>query len=420
MMPVPGGAPSAPQVRQAMASQAVGQVSATDASVLMRNALLMGYVPMDHHLRQGGRTVSFYRSPFVPLPVPPAPVAYYSGPDAATAYDPQTGLFDVSYAAAWQLGQLLALRSASIASALYQWKRAVTRQQAVAAEDALLTRRLAGARVFPSVLRPRSAAAAATPPPLPDDVVAWFGGLASLHGVPFSYLVPDERMLPPESIRFFHVDPNWIDALIDGAFSIGRAAASGHSAEARHAAAIRALARSAAGRRRARRRPPGGASPAGRANEISPAAAPAPGAPVTGLLLRSQAVVGWPNLRVSGYRDSAATVPASPVRISRLSADTLLCLFGDVAATVFLREPPEQVHHGVRGPVPAGEQYDGAHARAAIPVRADGRTLAVSAAAAALDRTLRTDFGQPFPRGFTAAEFALEMTKGVVEVEFTQ
>jgi hypothetical protein len=155
------------------------------------------------------------------------------------------------------------------------------------------------------------------------------------------------------------------------------------------------------------------------------------------LLLRSQAVAGWPNLRVSGYRDSAATVPASPVRISRLSADTLLCLFGDVAATVFVREPPEQVHHGVRGPagayytllrsvvggpgpVPAGEQYDGAHARAAIPVRADGRTLAVSAAAAALERTLGTDFGQPFPRGFTAAEFALEMTKGVVEVEFTQ
>ena len=200
--------------------------------------------------------MSFYRSPFSPLPVPPAQVAYYSGPDAAAAYDPQTGLFDVSYAAAWQLGQLLALQSASIASALYQWKRAVTRQQAVAAEDALLTRRLAGTQAFPSVLGPRSAAAAATPPGLPDDVVTWFGSLAGLHGVPFSYLVPDERMLPPESIRFFHLDPNWIDALIDGAFSIGRAAASGHSAEAARAG-IRALARLG-------RRPPPDAPPPAR------------------------------------------------------------------------------------------------------------------------------------------------------------
>ena len=45
-----------------------------------------------------------------------------------------------------------------------------------------------------------------------------------LYGVPFHYLVPDERMMPPESIRFFHVDPGWIATLIQGATSVGRAA----------------------------------------------------------------------------------------------------------------------------------------------------------------------------------------------------
>jgi hypothetical protein len=34
--------------------------------------------------------------------------------------------------------------------------------------------------------------------------------------------------------------------------------------------------------------------------------------------------------------------------------------------------------------------------------------------------TLRTDFGQQLPQGFTAAEFALEMTRGVVEVRFSR
>lgn len=35
-------------------------------------------------------------------------------------------------------------------------------------------------------------------------------------------MVADEAMLPPESIRFFYLDNSWLDALIDGAFGIGR------------------------------------------------------------------------------------------------------------------------------------------------------------------------------------------------------
>jgi hypothetical protein len=40
-----------------------------------------------------------------------------------------------------------------------------------------------------------------------------------LSGVPSHYLVPDASFLPPESIRFFHIDHVWIDCLIDGALS---------------------------------------------------------------------------------------------------------------------------------------------------------------------------------------------------------
>src|SRR6516225_9659166 len=56
--------------------------------------------------------------------------------------------------------------------------------------------------------------------PMPDDVSGWLADLQELVGVPFAYLVPDARMLPAESIRFFVVDPNWTAAMVDGALSL--------------------------------------------------------------------------------------------------------------------------------------------------------------------------------------------------------
>jgi hypothetical protein len=148
-------------------------------------------------------------------------------------------------------------------------------------------------------------------------------------------------------------------------------------------------------------------------------------------------VAGWPNLRVRGYHDTAEGDPVALVRLERLSGDTMLCLFDRDVAVAYLREPPEQLHHGVEGtagayrmtlrsvaggpgPVPAGKPYDDPRATVPVPVRADGRTLRVSAGAQAMAKTLTADFGQQFPQGFTAAEFALEMTRGVVEVEFSR
>lgn len=42
-----------------------------------------------------------------------------------------------------------------------------------------------------------------------------------LINVPAHYLLNDPSYLPMESIRFFHINRNWIDALIDGALGIG-------------------------------------------------------------------------------------------------------------------------------------------------------------------------------------------------------
>lgn len=50
----------------------------------------------------------------------------------------------------------------------------------------------------------------------------FFDGLDVLEGVPLTYLIPQAQMLPPESLRFFCVDPNWVACMKDGAMSIGR------------------------------------------------------------------------------------------------------------------------------------------------------------------------------------------------------
>ena len=53
------------------------------------------------------------------------------------------------------------------------------------------------------------------------EVINWLTKLRMLDGVPFQYIVPSEEMLPDNSIRFFHIDRNWLDALVDGALSVG-------------------------------------------------------------------------------------------------------------------------------------------------------------------------------------------------------
>lgn len=46
--------------------------------------------------------------------------------------------------------------------------------------------------------------------------------LQLLKNVPLEYLIPDEKLLPNESIRLFFVDENWIACMLDGAGSVDR------------------------------------------------------------------------------------------------------------------------------------------------------------------------------------------------------
>jgi hypothetical protein len=149
--------------------------------------------------------------------------------------------------------------------------------------------------------------------------------------------VPDARDLPPESIRFFALDPSWITALHEGVLSVGER--SSVDANARKALRVPAWNRRMALVRDRRR---GRASGAALARER--ASAPAPSS-VSGFLLRSTLVSDYPGMQV---RAVATLTPDAPsmrlLRLDRPAPGVLLALFEGTLAAVVLEEP----HHGIR------------------------------------------------------------------------
>lgn len=276
--------------------------------------LRAGYALLPHRLRNGGSVRSWYRGPLVAhredAPLPEAP---HTAADALLLVDQATGIHLTSYAAAWELGRTLTTADPAVALDLVRWK----------AERRRHAHRLVTAAANPHVAVPPGPA-----PGLPPTVLSWLQRLSVLDGVPFGYLVPDPAMLPHESMRVFRLDPTWLDCLVDGAFSAGRLITASTGVE-------RALLTDAM-------------QAAGTHLRTDPAG------PVTvsGCLIRSDVVSGWPALQVDG-RSGETRHPV--VRRARLSDNVLLVLFlGDVGR-IDVHPNPEALHHGLTlVPAPAG------------------------------------------------------------------
>nr|WP_315186921.1 hypothetical protein [uncultured Albidiferax sp.] len=307
----------------------------TPEDLQVKQALAMGYTALDHHTRWGDQAVSWYRGPFLPfsskvtdsIPRPPICADGYetgvrplSCADEALRYDPELGMLDVSYAAAWQLGRLLALRDESFARDLYQWKRENKRKilaPQVVDVFAFLAEILQAAA---QSLDPAQSARDLVNDPIrlkahlagtraPESVVSRLDKLRRLEGVPLDYLVPDERMLPPESLRFFQVDLNWIYSLVEGAYSIARVSTEDQKQDA-----------------------------ATCPHEVY--------TQVSGFLLRSKLVSEWPRLQAQiEVSDRSAIVKT--LRCERITPDILLCLVEvqgqGVITSATLQVPQERI-----------------------------------------------------------------------------
>lgn len=178
---------------------------------------------------------------------------------------------------------------------------------------------------------------------VPLDLRQWLARLRLLDSVPFAYLTPDSLLLPPESIRFFYVDRNWTDALIQGALSVGTV----NSSDRAQLEQLHGQIRDEMDQEERVVREPGG--------EV---VQKGPAGTITGFLLRSRAVSGWPGMHVRAYRkelgkDNEIIPEASPdrikvLRMERLSPAVMLVLFDGVPVIVHVEEPRCGVQFGIR------------------------------------------------------------------------
>ncbi|RKN77378.1 hypothetical protein D7231_01155 [Streptomyces klenkii] len=345
-----------------------------------------GYLPISCRTESGRSTFGWYRGPLVPRPPEPQTERERRRCAAeAMIHLQQYGVFDVSLATAFTAGRGVALADHQFGAALLRLRGKVQR----AAEKKSRATATAGARariehlaanglaghlgeVLTTPARARQAAAASvqrpgvtpvcaatelpataglTPErlradadlharltsddtplvdPADDDLTlvrSRLLGLRNLTGVPFAHLVPDTRMLPSESLRFFYVDPDWTATLLDGALSVGLA----HTFDLTSDDLVFG---------------PKGVAPL-----------PPLTTPVTGLLLRSQLVSGWPALEVRPYANPEATDGETTLPVLRreaLADDVLLVLIEGVPGRVELAEPQQGVHFGIDEPEEGG------------------------------------------------------------------
>ena len=292
---------------------------------------------MNEQMRHADTSVSWYRGPCPPFSVTEEAFVSASSPDAVNRYNPQTGLFDVSYAAAWQLGQLMALQNKNYANALFNWKKSVNSRAAMQAEQQILQERLGRsgfgqhARVRPAHQRDGGAGRIAAATPRSRDAMA------------------QQAQAPlRRAVRLPGAERADGAARIPGASSIWIRTGSTISSTARSASA----APPASSKASMNARPCAGPCRRGQAHAKRQRKQQRFAANAqrlyTGFLLRSQVVAGWPNLQVNGY-----AVPDDihseimKLRMDRISADCIICIFDGEAKQVAIHEPPEQLHCGI-------------------------------------------------------------------------
>lgn len=194
---------------------------------------------------------------------------------------------------------------------------------------------------------------AGTPPP--TDIVDWLTKLKLLYGIPFNYLVPDEQFLPMETLRFFQIDPNWINSLTDGALSIGRHFNGADNPpptihlEAQHQLVLHST-------------PNGKLHSVRRAQLSMTVTAPSARTSVEGLsgfILRSSVVSGFKGMDVLGYQSGSSPfdyeqgkitvdeiASLNILRLERLSETVLFGIFEGPLYELVFHEPPEAIHFG--------------------------------------------------------------------------
>ena len=360
--------------------------TATEAETVKR--ISDGFVPLSYKARTGEESYGWYRGPLAPLFT--TELDQTSGPfftaDAALIYDKAYGVFDFSLASAWQIGRSIALADKKFGQQIIDFRRrghritdnllhrlqsdhfTATRIDALEQDSAvqddfisvlnaqLLTDLGATTAAKNNQPKPPAATTTDTDPKTAvqnflaldttqqtiaalveedlEPISTWLARLALLYPVPFNYFVSDERMLPIESLRFFYLDRNWINALIDGALSIGMESSRDTFFHEITHGLLKSSALKAAQVERAQ------------LLGIDPAPAQVTEQLTCGFLLRSALVSGWPNLAVRPKMNNSDEL-LKILRMDHLSPTVLFCLIEGVPDYIEFSEPQEGFRFGV-------------------------------------------------------------------------
>lgn len=358
-----------------------------DKKVLKK--LKEGYTALNFDLLTQEKTFSWYRGPFVPVRLDRINQQknFYASSNAALIYDEEFGIFDNSYASAWTLGRLLALSNGSFSQKLFDTKKkihlAIGRLVDTIKEDPSLledinrlknivfksssqkfldyikqgieievtnkniqepnTKEISTQEILDRLLKSDELIEYLQNSDFiksQEEIILWFARKKLLYDVPLNYILPNPDYLPNESIRFFYLDDNWIDAFISGAFSIGVSIKKDVEVLRQLKEHIKPeILEKALG---LRDKLIGSALNEYRKDGVS------------GVLLNSSIVSGWKGLDVEGFKGESKL---NIVRMDHLSNNILLCIFDDIPTEVRITEPQQALCFGVTRLTDKGKEF---------------------------------------------------------------
>jgi hypothetical protein len=243
-----------------------------------------GYTLTRYRVQTGEETVAMFRGPFTPTitqhPIGDALNYQSTFPTDLQIIDKELGIMDISYSCAWQLGKTLGIADQPFAAALNRIRQKIQstalddcRSQILGSQSLTASETVAGLpkalkvlknlpqkKTIMPVKRWHSSAPSDEPDlsfwspaiqaiylqnaitvatalskstdgnlyneqntPVSHDwaiLLSWILDKMCLIGIPAHFFINEPAMLPLESLRFFNIDGNWVDALIDGALSL--------------------------------------------------------------------------------------------------------------------------------------------------------------------------------------------------------
>ncbi len=171
-------------------------------------------VPIEHQLKGGGKIVSWYQGPFTNwnhsfnLENFLEEKGWEDIPDHQdylNLFNDDTKMYDMTYAAAWQLGRLMIMNDNKVLQELKKWKNELELHNLLQEQNK-----------YSHLLNLATRA-----PDISDLLLNYVIELIQFRNFPVYYLLPHADLSTEESITYFKIDNSWILSFMYGIFSAG-------------------------------------------------------------------------------------------------------------------------------------------------------------------------------------------------------